>query len=634
MPTPTYTDNFVENLIISKISKPKFEELSGAGMLNENEIYLIENDNVDALSGRIINVAPPISGTDGTNKQYVDGLIDNLDNIFYKLPSGGIPLTDIASGVIPDKTSDLTNDGYNGENPFITMNDVSGKADTSYVSANIDVLSGDIETLQSKSVLHVYADLDISTLTISNPSVPFSDALAAYQSEKPVLLSLKYSNTPAYLNGFVINGWDSSLEFGIIVEFNGEPSMVLAFWSSSGWETTVYTLAQLPDSIFHVHGELDLSTMSISNIDQTFSDAYSAAEMGRTVFLTLNTGGDNNYHSFAFYTYTDMMIFQLLIYVSLGDGDHPYLLQAIWYDSEEWNVDYYTLAERSDIDDKADNDIIAPEFSTGQNYNIGDAVIYDGVRYVCHTAIVNAQWWTGDESSTYFVNEHVNYLGRLYKCTTAVTATGDWTGSTNWEEVDMTSPDATVDITNDGFLRVVSADGEILWAEGYNLSEDSSGSMSNWSVKGYTFATNVTSGVTVSLPSVMAGKVGDFILDVVNPPLDTTSLPTAFSDSATYAAGDIVSYDSKIWRCVVAVETAGAWTGTTNWEEAWPYITLAQVTAMTASVVVPAGEDLQEMLTFAPGTMCELYFTQTAFNVDSKPTWKVVRQDVEDGGAS
>ena len=237
-------------------------------------------------------------------------------------------------------------------------------------------------------------------------------------------------------------------------------------------------------------------------------------------------------------------------------------------------------------------------------------------------------------SYTYFVGDYVTYLGRLYKCTTAVTMAGAWTGSTNWTEVDMTSPDATVDITNDGFLRVVSADGEILWAEGYNLSEDSSDSMTNWSVRGYAFAANATDGVALSLPTAMAGKVGDFILDVTNPALDTTSLPTAFSDAATYAAGDIVSYDSKIWRCVVAVETAGAWTGTTNWEEAWPYITLAQVTAMTASVVVPAGEDLQEMLSFAPGTMCELYFTQTAFNVDSKPTWKVVRQDVEDGGAS
>lgn len=387
---PEYTETKTR-LIINKLSREKYDYLVSNNLINENELYLVKDTNLDAVSDRLINVGNPVSATDGANKQYIDGLIDGLDDIFYKLPSGGIPATDIAPNVIPDKTSDLVNDGADGTNPFITMGAVSGKADFSYVSAGFESLSS-------------------------------------------------------------------------------------------------------------------------SKLDATAA---------------------------------------------------------------------------------------APDFLP---------------------------------TSTYFVNDFVTHDGKLYQCVSAVTTPGEWQPS-KWAEVDMTSPDATLDITNDGFLRVVDASGSILWAEGYNLLSDSSSTIKNWAVDCYTFAENTTTGVTLTLPGVMPGKVGDFVLDVINPVLNTSSLPTAFSNSSTYTTGNIVSYDSKIWRCVVAVETAGAWTGTDNWEEAWPYFEISGM-GSSISVVIPADEDLNEMLSFAPGTTCELYFTQTAFNVNSKPTWKVVRQDVENGGAS
>jgi len=436
---PDYTETKTR-LIINKLSREKYDYLVSNDLISENELYLVKDTNLDAVSARLINVGDPVSATDGANKQYVDNAIDFV--------SGG--LFDEISGTSATLYTEIT---ANTSNIEIISSTLSTKLD---VSENNTRLS--------------FADADSTGLTITDITSGFSTTYGT-----------------------------SGIEYGV--------------------------------------------------------DAFSVTDAsGNTIFVPSGTSG--------------------------------------------------TLALQDQIPDvttKLDSVAGAPDFNP---------------------------------SSTYFVGDYVTYLGKLYRCTTAVTASGFWTGSTNWTETDMTSPDATVDITNDGFLRVVSADGEILWAEGYNFSEDSSDSMANWSVKGYTFAANATSGVTVSLPSVMAGKVGDFILDVTNPALATASLPTAFSDASAYAAGEIVSYDSKIWRCVVAVETAGAWTGTTNWEEAWPYFTLAQMTAMTVSVVVPAGEDLQDMLTFAPGTMCELYFTQTAFNVDSKPTWKVVRQDVESGGAS
>lgn len=168
-----------------------------------------------------------------------------------------------------------------------------------------------------------------------------------------------------------------------------------------------------------------------------------------------------------------------------------------------------------------------------------------------------------------------------------------------------------------------------MWQQGYDLKTASSATLDNEAVNKYDFAANATANVSLTLPTPPTDKVGDFVLDVTNPALDTANFTqSAFSDAATYAVGAEVVYDSKIWRCVTAVSTAGAWTGTTNWEEAWPYFSIAGLSS-TLEMVVPKGENLSEILSFAPGTRCELYFTLTSFAVNSHPTWKVVRQDVE-----
>lgn len=67
------TDTFVQNFVISKISRSKFDELSSSGMLNENELYLVEDPQIDAGNQPIVNVSTPSSSTDAANKGYVDG---------------------------------------------------------------------------------------------------------------------------------------------------------------------------------------------------------------------------------------------------------------------------------------------------------------------------------------------------------------------------------------------------------------------------------------------------------------------------------------------------------------------------------------------------------------------------------
>lgn len=45
----------------------------------------------------------------------------------------------------------------------------------------------------------------------------------------------------------------------------------------------------------------------------------------------------------------------------------------------------------------------------------------------------------------------------------------------------------------------------------------------------------------------------------------TASLADTFDNTATYAIGDIVIYNSLLYKCTVAITTPGDWTGTDNW---------------------------------------------------------------------
>ena len=186
------------------------------------------------------------------------------------------------------------------------------------------------------------------------------------------------------------------------------------------------------------------------------------------------------------------------------------------------------------------------------------------------------------DSLTYLVGEYVTYGGSLYRCKTAVAVAGEWTGASNWEYVDMTSPDATLDIRSDGRLEVVSAGGETLWIQGYDMSSASSVSLSCERVNLYAFASGTTTQA-FDMPSVPGGKVGDFVLDVDN--------SANASDSATATLNGFgTSFD----------------------------------------VFTPEGQNLlTDILTFEGGEKCELYFTMTAFGTSAKPAWKVVKQVVE-----
>lgn len=281
-----------------------------------------------------------------------------------------------------------------------------------------------------------------------------------------------------------------------------------------------------------------------------------------------------------------------------------------------------TLASEAEAEElragKLDSTSAAPDFSNTAAYAQGSYVTSEGKLYECAAAVSAPA-----SGSTNPLPKNDIYNG------STTPATGHWT------VVDLTTPDATLDVTStDNLLRVVKADGTIVWMQGYNLNTTSGTTLLTEQVRAFAFGTNATGEQPLSLPSVASGKVGDFILDVTNPALDSTaaSYPTAFDNTATYAVDDLVSYSSKIYRCTTAVETAGDWTGSANWEEAWPSVSLTGLDT-AFSVVVAKGQSLADMTKFEPGTTARLGFSLTAFRVNSLPTWQVTRLDVENGGA-
>lgn len=190
--------------------------------------------------------------------------------------------------------------------------------------------------------------------------------------------------------------------------------------------------------------------------------------------------------------------------------------------------------------------------------------------------------FSSDSSTQYAVGSHVTYNGKLYKCTTATTG-GTWDAS-KWTADTMTDPDAVLDVTSQNQLRVVAKDGTLLWAQGYDLASASSATLACDAVNNFTFADGATTQA-FALPTAPSGKVGDFGLDIDN--------------SANTGAATLT---------LTGLDTA-------------------------FSVVVPEDESLTDMLAIAAGELARFYVTLTTFRVNNLPTWHIVKQVVENGGA-
>lgn len=92
--------------------------------------------------------------------------------------------------------------------------------------------------------------------------------------------------------------------------------------------------------------------------------------------------------------------------------------------------------------------------------------------------------------------------------------------------------------------------------------------------------------MTLTLPALTSGKTSDFVLDVVN-----GYAPEGTAAAASFALAGTIGTDYNI--------------------------------------VVPKGADWSEMSALKAGEMAEYYFTLSSFALGGLPTWKIVKQTVE-----
>ena len=95
----TYTDTPAD-LVINRLSRQVYDQLSATGRLDRNQLYLIDDPEFDCFGKRLINVADPIDYRDGVTVGYADtyyvskaGISAYVDKSKIQSPDGASALS-------------------------------------------------------------------------------------------------------------------------------------------------------------------------------------------------------------------------------------------------------------------------------------------------------------------------------------------------------------------------------------------------------------------------------------------------------------------------------------------------------------------------------------------------------------
>ena len=163
-------DGQYSDLSILRVNSDEYHELVVNNQINNETLYIISSENINAYGERIENVATPISASDASNKEYVDNL--------------SVELTEKIDGIeMPSKISELENDAK------FTKVSIDGENTEDFIVKHVsqeeyhEIVNSD-DGADSKTLYIVSSDaLNLYGEQIKNlaPGVDLSDAVNVEQ---------------------------------------------------------------------------------------------------------------------------------------------------------------------------------------------------------------------------------------------------------------------------------------------------------------------------------------------------------------------------------------------------------------------------------------------------------------------
>ena len=71
-------DKTIDKLVVNKLTQSEYDSLKSNGRLNDEELYFVDSNVLDASGNTIPNVATPINATDAATKGYVDTQVEQV----------------------------------------------------------------------------------------------------------------------------------------------------------------------------------------------------------------------------------------------------------------------------------------------------------------------------------------------------------------------------------------------------------------------------------------------------------------------------------------------------------------------------------------------------------------------------
>ena len=92
-----YADQNVDTLIVNRLSESIYDDLKRSGLIDNNQLYVIEDETLNAHGKQVLSVADPISEDDAATKRYVDGKVSSIPHKVSQLENdaGYSSLSDI-----------------------------------------------------------------------------------------------------------------------------------------------------------------------------------------------------------------------------------------------------------------------------------------------------------------------------------------------------------------------------------------------------------------------------------------------------------------------------------------------------------------------------------------------------------